>query len=107
MKNYLTIAIKPDTYEHYKNSLKPRGYSWNSIVTEGINAIEDRLNGENKDLKIERLATKLQSVLLELDIFKKKTKLNEMRSELTNEEIESALAHIRELEKHLLQTKTD
>ncbi len=86
MKNYITIAIRPESYEAYKK-LKTSGTTWNAIVVEGITAITNRLNGNNTEAVIDKLQKALTKMSMENEILRNKFKMQELKDKLTNNEI--------------------
>jgi SMC interacting uncharacterized protein involved in chromosome segregation len=87
MRTILSVGVKPETYKHYKEVLKPQGYTWNTIINKGMNAIAEETNGHNTTAIIDKLQKVITKQGMENEILRNKFKMQELKDKLTNQEI--------------------
>jgi predicted nucleic acid-binding Zn-ribbon protein len=82
----MTIAVRPETYEQYK-ILKAQGYTWNAIINQGIQAINEQNNTISKDQLADRFQKQLTALGSENELLRQRIKRQELRDKLENGEI--------------------
>ncbi len=80
------VRTTPDRIEAYK-TLKKQGYTWNSIITEGIKALLDRSEATNQTAIIDKLQKTITKQGMENEILRNKFKMHELKDKLEKQEI--------------------
>jgi hypothetical protein len=83
---FISIRIRPDTYQEYKE-LKIQGYSWNSILRQGIQMIKEQNNTISKDQLADRFQKQLTALGTENELLRQRIKRTELREKLESGEI--------------------